>query len=738
MQRFLILLVISVGVVVTQQPCCSQQPYILKQLEQISSAIGGENITVDADLKGVEYYLSFIASQLGSTQYAIFASEASSANLTTAKFLDYMMRALYQSSDLLKPTITNAYVAGTFPSANDFSNPYAKQTVTALLAGNSTSTMSTMFINYYNAAVYWFQQIAQNAAGSTQALVNTLVSLGYSNSVPTALITSIIGNNGSIAYWTNMAYATLFDTMYTVSNTAVIIPSNSNTTFTKILNAIMNQGYNRLTGLTSIDYLTKLDQDLTSANTSAYGLGFMFSNYYNAATYWLQSINTGIQSIIVALDGGADLSSFAPSYFLFLPLFGDITSDAPLAIDYSDYPNPGNIKNVVNGLEDLRIGSSFTNMGIGVVCNTAILTGGSAHDIGISANPVVLDLTGPYQELYQSTTFDIEGNPIYLAGHGTCQNPITIPVGAFITYDLYYYASTPKLVTMTLPGCASSDIALILSIKGIVGTGTLVPGTNYFTINLDTLIGYTDLSASVQWLTSGSLVALEAEWHNNVDKWDHWNCAGSVTDPGTVCNVTICLNPATIFRPSMVLGMSAFSNAPWVDNGGSGRFINNLIWPTQRGFGQIKLPVNPITYGVYTTKNNVATAGSVIARSESSTSGSLVIYLCSSDLPGIKLARGVVRLGRSTGERLQNMLVSYPVTTGEDVYIEWLDFEWDKGFEASYARFKWANFAFDTQGENRLFIVTELDTNSCFTTLGTEAIPQAFWAMRLEMLIAGE
>ena len=780
MRLFILLLVTSV--VAAQQPCCSQQPYILQQLQQIAGAIGGENITVNADFASLEYYLAWLATQTGQTQYKVHDGGTITGNLSAATYYNLIASALYQSSDFGKPTLVNTYITAEFPSGNVALPSYTNKISTSLYAPNTTSTFGSMFVNYYNAAVYWleqivdtdatiavntentvfsldsnngtstlgemfdnyynaatywFQQIAQASTGSTQAIVNTLTGLGYSRAQPTALISTISPINGSAAYWANMVYAALFDIGYTVSSSPTTVGYGANTTIAKLVNAIMNQGYNAGTGKTTVETLNKIDEDLLSANSSNYGLGFMFSNYYNAAMYWFQSINTNLQSILNALVGGKNLSAFSPSYFMFISVFGDITSDQPLVVDYTDYPNPGLVKNVVNGLEDIRIGASITNFGVGAACYARLKQGDGTYISTVTDFPVVLDYSQPFQELDRSNTFDTAGNPIFLAGGGSCKSGLA-PGTGFITYRIYYYSSNPKLVTMTVPGCAPSDIPLILSIYG-AATDALVPGPNFFTVNLDSLIGYTDVTTTTQWLTTGTLTALEAEWHSNSALWDHWNCAGTDSAPNTVCNVTVCINPTNAFRPSIPLAVSAFSNAPWYDNGGAGRFINNMVWPYQRGYGQIKLPVAPELYGVYTSNNGGGTSGAILARQESSSSGSLTVYLCStkSGFEGVKLAKGKLTLPRSTSERMQNILVSYGITDSDDVYVEWLDFEWDRDFNSLYSYYKWQSFAFDTAGEQTLYIVTELDTTSCYTTLGTEAIPQAFWALRLEMLIDG-
>ena len=64
--------------------------------------------------------------------------------------------------------------------------------------------------------------------------------------------------------------------------------------------------------------------------------------------------------------------------------------------------------------------------------------------------------------------------------------------------------------------------------------------------------------------------------------------------------------------------------------------------------------------------------------------------------------------------------------------MEWLDITWDQTFQDVYAIYKWATFGLDTGGEQSFYIVTELDPLSCATPVGSEMIPQSFWALRFE------
>ena len=65
LQPLLLLLLLLTSVVEGQTgQCCSQQPYILNAVQKIADGISGSNVTINANLDSVNYYLSWLSIQI--------------------------------------------------------------------------------------------------------------------------------------------------------------------------------------------------------------------------------------------------------------------------------------------------------------------------------------------------------------------------------------------------------------------------------------------------------------------------------------------------------------------------------------------------------------------------------------------------------------------------------------------------------------------------------------------------
>ena len=187
-----------------------------------------------------------------------------------------------------------------------------------------------------------------------------------------------------------------------------------------------------------------------------------------------------------------------------------------------------------------------------------------------------------------------------------------------------------------------------------------------------------------------------------------------------------CIDYSQAFGPEVLLS-NAMSTAAQNQIGG-GTFYSAYNYPST-GENVFQLPMQPLQYGVVVSETTRYAAFSTFP-SAGTPAPSIDIYLCVAPstqplLPlGSKLAKASIRMGNGPGYFFSRT-TSYNL--GYNQFVYWLDIDWDKDFNNNYARFNWAKYSWES-GEEGLYIVTSLDTASCFTTFGSTYIPQSFWS----------
>ena len=481
------------------------------------------------------------------------------------------------------------------------------------------------------------------------------------------------------------------------------------------------------------------------ASSNGTGFGFMFVNYYNAAVYWLQQINTNLVGILAALGGETPEFTAVPTYGLWIPLFDDdLTTSSPLAMDYSDYQNVGPTYALTNGISDLRLASAMTNFGLGLSLAWSWQDGVSAYYSRISPEEIVLDLSQYPQDQAMLNGFDANYIPYFTTSTAAFTPPSTLGgTSNFIQANIQYYSSAAQLAPMNAAQCGPNDIVIQVNI--LPGTAKLQKTLllpYYVTLQLKTLIGsLSTADSSPTWLETGSINIHQMT--ANPTQYS-FTCEAVATSGSSStgsfilpCTISLCLNSAQLFRPSLLMPQKTINAAPTSQQ--SVTVTSRLTFPN-RGLGAFGIGMNPIFYNQYVPGGNAAVNQPSASLSPSGYSGELGFYLCTTQTPllGVKLAKGSIKFNGGVPGSMQSLMTTLDVAPGPPIlnlFMEWLDIDWDEEFNNRFATAQWGLYQWDTEGTTDLYIVTDLDVISCTTTPSTTVIPQSLWALRLEFYV---
>lgn len=580
------------------------------------------------------------------------------------------------------------YGAMTF---NETSGNYKEtQLLRGLLSTNATTTITTMLNNVYDIINILLNSIIVKITGTNTILDSNLKTVNSSQSITTTLVNTY----NAMTYW-----------------------------------------------------IQSVDTDLKSTNGTSI-LGGMFVNYYNAAIYWLERMSTTLDSIDAAV-GGPDpiIGILRPIQSTWISI-GNLQSPAsPLALDFTD-DQSSDTHLMTNGINNLRLAAMSNGWGVAVnayggvcivsACNglyegqnqLPLLSGGSntATDLSIDSWRILPVGAGLDQPLLDTLQI-----PIKIISSGSFCDPVC---GTYknvqLDYSLAIYQPISYFSSVTAAHCQPGEFALSLNLSTTTGA---TPFTYlYAQVQISFLIKYHSLLDTTDDWGVTSIVSPAFVYNINglPGTGTKINCAGSIISEGEVCTVDFCVNPASVFRPSSLLTTIGL-DAGKLTNG----YSSPILYPIE-GFSNFQIPITSFVspggaLSGANTQNPPISSAPTLGRA-----GKLGFHLCTiqSSLQGIKLARGIIKFSDNGGLAFQNFITTSYLEDGGSspptyAYLEWLDIEWDEKFNDEYAITKWKLFSLVNSDET-LYIVTDLDIASCYTSIEKTVIPQAIWALQLQ------
>jgi hypothetical protein len=479
--------------------------------------------------------------------------------------------------------------------------------------------------------------------------------------------------------------------------------------------------------------LTEIEATISGSSTPSYSV----LSKMNAT---LTEILAGVKAIDTLLSAPDDKSAFKWTYSTWLPLFGP---DDPLGLDYTNYPDTTTQK-VTNGLEDIKIGSAASEFGLGFAIIGQHGSGDSTTHVLDGDQLVFGQALGKPLTWRDTTTW--EGSQTTALRLVDAVSMSYVNSGEWASVWTLYAEIAPSInrqSEMTTGGCAENDLLIRVRIKATQYQNS--DPVNWFAVQMRPLLGLYDGSTeNMRWVELGSLTILEAE-NKPSNGWNQFNCGGT-TDGGCphgtecdYCFISYCLNPASIFRPSLILPIARQWSAAFESTGGD--ITDRIMWPTT-GYNAFTFPTGNLMYGSVApnsfrngTQNFGGTTLFRVATPDMMPRGAapMSVYVCSTAAPpSVILAKGQIWI-RNTGTNWGSYVETWatfsdPAPTIE--FVEWLDFEWDKTFDQVYSKYYWQNFDMSWQDDNTMYIATDLDLRPC-EGLGDQIIPQQFWALTL-------